>query len=164
MTSILGLDLSLTATGIYCDVCGGSVFKSKNKGMERLEDIWDSIDLHLSHVDICIIEGYSFGSRGRAIFSIGELGGVVKYNLYKDGTPYIDAAPALVKKFATGKGNANKDEVLAASIRKLSYQGNDNNECDAYVLNRIGHYHYNGGAVATSYQQEVLDKVEWVEV
>ena len=164
MKRVLGLDLSLTATGIYCDKCGGSVFKPKNKGMLRLDDINKEIQSHMPHIEICMIEGYSFGSRGRAIFSIGELGGTVKLMLHRINQPYIDVAPAALKKFATGKGNANKDEVLAAAIRKLSYQGNDNNECDAYVLNKMGSYHYNGGAVATSYQQEVLDKVEWIEL
>jgi len=160
---VLGLDLSLTATGIYCDVCGGEVFKPKTKGAERLQAIRAAIAAHYEHSDVAIIEGYSFGSQGRATFNIGELGGVTRLSLYDASIPFIEVAPAALKKFATGKGNVGKDEVLAAAIRKFNFMGTDNNEADAYILNRIGNSHYNG-SIRTTYQQEVEDKVEWVEV
>ena len=162
-TKILGLDLSLTATGIYCDTCKGSVYKPKSKGVERLRDISNEIATHFGHVDVAIIEGYSFGSQGRATFNIGELGGVVRLSLFYAGVPFVEAAPSLLKKFATGKGNANKDEVLASAIRKFKFTGTDNNEADAFILNRIGNAHYNK-SINTTYQTEVLDKVEWVTV
>ena len=158
--NILGLDLSLTATGVYCDKCGGSVIKTKTRGMERLREIADEVAVHIPHTNIAIIEGYSFGSQGRATFSIGELGGVIKLLMYDFTIPYIDVAPSALKKFATGKGNANKDEVLAAAIRKFNFQGSDNNEADAYILNKIGNAKYNK-TIKLTYQQEVLDKIEW---
>jgi crossover junction endodeoxyribonuclease RuvC len=161
---ILGLDLSLTATGIYCDTCGGSVFKPKVKGAERLSLIETEVAGHYNHIDIAIIEGYSFGSKGRATFNIGELGGVIRLSLFDDGLSFVEVPPASLKKFATGKGNVGKDEVIASAIRKLSFKGSDNNECDAFVLNRMGNYFYNKTSIALSYQQEVLDKVEWPEV
>jgi crossover junction endodeoxyribonuclease RuvC len=160
---VLGLDLSLTASGIYCDTCGGSIFKTKLRGMERLQAIRDEVVKHALHSDIILVEGYAFGARGNAMFSIGELGGVIRLALYELSKPYIEIAPTQLKKFATGKGNANKDEVIAAAIRKFNFQGTDNNEADAYVLNRIGNSHYNG-SIRTSVQQEVVDKIEWREL
>jgi Holliday junction resolvasome RuvABC endonuclease subunit len=53
------------------------------------------------------IEGYSMGSKGR-VFDIAEATSVLKYRLFKDGISYTAIAPTAVKKFATGKGNANK--------------------------------------------------------
>ena len=40
--------------------------------------------------------------------------GLLKYKLYKNDYHYNLLAPAQVKKFATGKGNANKELMLEA--------------------------------------------------
>ena len=57
------------------------------------------------------IEGYAFGAVGR-VFQIAENCGLLKYKLWKQGIPYSVPAPTEIKKFATGKGNANKDMML----------------------------------------------------
>lgn len=58
-------------------------------------------------VDVVYIEDYSFGSRGK-VFHIAENAGLLKYKLYKEGIQVETVAPTRAKKFATGKGNANK--------------------------------------------------------
>lgn len=45
--------------------------------------------------------------------------------------PYRGVPVGTVKKHATGKGNANKDAMIAAAKEKLGYEGNDDNEADA---------------------------------
>ena len=52
------------------------------------------------------IEGYSYGSKGQAIFQIAENGGILKYRLSQYN--YRILVPSVIKKFATGKGNADK--------------------------------------------------------
>lgn len=59
------------------------------------------------------IEGYAFGAVGR-VFQIAENAGLLKYKLWKEGIEYTVPAPTEIKKFATGKGNANKDMMLEA--------------------------------------------------
>lgn len=39
-----------------------------------------------------------------------------------------------IKKFATGKGNANKEKMIQAAREKLGYVGNNDNEADALWL------------------------------
>tara|TARA_Y100001937_G_scaffold101483_1_gene139246 strand:- start:283 stop:873 length:591 start_codon:yes stop_codon:yes gene_type:complete len=53
------------------------------------------------------LEGYSFGSKGK-VFHIAENTGVLKYKLFQASIPVDIIAPTSVKKFATGKGNADK--------------------------------------------------------
>tara|TARA_R100000458_G_C8113716_1_gene135449 strand:+ start:56 stop:412 length:357 start_codon:yes stop_codon:yes gene_type:complete len=53
------------------------------------------------------IEGYSMGSKGK-VFHIAENTGVLKYKIYNSGIPLEVIPPTTVKKFATGKGNADK--------------------------------------------------------
>lgn len=55
------------------------------------------------------IEGYSFGSKGQAVFQIAENGGILKYRLKQ--YDYKILVPSVIKKFATGKGNADKQKM-----------------------------------------------------
>jgi crossover junction endodeoxyribonuclease RuvC len=55
------------------------------------------------------IEGYSFGSKGQAVFQIAENCGILKYRLQEMNIDYDTVVPSVVKKGATGKGNADKD-------------------------------------------------------
>ena len=54
------------------------------------------------------IEGYAFGAKGQ-VFNIGENTGILKLKLAEYVANEINVyAPSEIKKFATGKGNANK--------------------------------------------------------
>lgn len=62
-----------------------------------------------------IIEDYSFGSKGR-VFNIAENCGMLKYFLYKEGYSFSTVAPTVIKKYATGKGNATKQAMYDAFV------------------------------------------------
>ena len=53
------------------------------------------------------LEGYAFGAKGQ-VFNIGENTGILKFKLQKVASSVSVFAPSQIKKFATGKGNANK--------------------------------------------------------
>ena len=60
------------------------------------------------------IEDYSYGSTGR-VFHIAENLGLLKYKLKMEcGWNYNLIPPSVIKKFATGKGNANKELMIDA--------------------------------------------------
>ena len=60
------------------------------------------------------IEDYSFGSTGR-VFHIAENLGLLKYKLKMECSwDYNLIPPSVIKKFATGKGNANKELMIDA--------------------------------------------------
>jgi Holliday junction resolvasome RuvABC endonuclease subunit len=160
MNDALGLDLSLTSTGTAINGATGRVH-FKERGYERLALIRDAIlGIVLVHQPaIVVAEGYSFGSPQQAHY-IGELGGVVRLALWEHGIPFAVVPPTCLKKFATGKGNAKKDEVLAAAIRTFGFAGCQNDEADAWILREMG-LAYMGLRPTTKARQEVLDKVEW---
>lgn len=71
--------------------------------------------------DQVAIEGYAFGARGMRIFQIGEATGILSLmmilesgSLLNNGRNIHRPAPTQIKKFATGKGNANKDRMFEA--------------------------------------------------
>ena len=55
------------------------------------------------------IENYSYGSKGQALFQIAENCGILKYRLLEQEWDYSVIVPSVVKKLATGKGNADKE-------------------------------------------------------
>jgi Holliday junction resolvasome RuvABC endonuclease subunit len=68
-------------------------------------------------VDLCVLEDYSFSSTGRT-FQIGENFGLLKYKLRRSIIPFMTVPPTVLKKFATGKGNANKERMQEAYVEE----------------------------------------------
>jgi len=98
----------------------GTPHKPYSSEPERYNNIanW-AIDIIKSYTwwqehPIIQIEDYSFGSTGR-VFHIAENLGLLKYKLKMEcGWDYTLLAPSVIKKFATDKGNANKELMLGA--------------------------------------------------
>jgi hypothetical protein len=61
------------------------------------------------------LEDYAYGAKGR-VFNIGENTGVLKLLLANNAVQVV--SPTAVKKFATGKGNATKDQMVAQFLRE----------------------------------------------
>jgi Holliday junction resolvasome RuvABC endonuclease subunit len=57
------------------------------------------------------LEDYSFASKGKT-FHIAENMGMLKYKFYKLKIPFELIAPSSIKKYATGKGNSNKEAMI----------------------------------------------------
>jgi len=139
---IVGLDLSLTSTGM-CVNGTTSAITSKHKEVRRLKDIRDQLFLYLLEHDVrgAVIEGYAFSARNSQSHKIGELGGVVRLLLHEMMIPYADVPPTSRAKFATGRGNAAKTEVISAVSARtgLIWSGKSaDDECDAWLLEEMG--------------------------
>jgi len=96
------------------------------------------------------IEGYSFGSKGQAIFQIAENCGILKYRLQELGIDYDTVVPSVVKKGATGKGNADKDMMYEAFTKETKINlkqifdtdkvGNPISDiADSYFIQKVGY-------------------------
>ena len=58
--------------------------------------------------------------------------------------PYQGIPVGTIKKFITGKGNASKDQVIAA-VKALGHSPTDDNEADALALLHLALHHHNPG-------------------
>lgn len=149
---IAGLDLSLTSTGLALPDGTLHTITSKHRGIPRVIDLRNQITyalgaqdyLDIAGVDLVVIEGYSFSSRNSQAHALGELGGAVRVALHEHDVPWVEISPATLKKYACGKGNAPKDQVLVAAVQRLGVTPANSDEADAawlraMALDRYGH-------------------------
>lgn len=108
--SVVGLDLSLTGTGIA--VWNKDKFElltvdtSKKTGLVRLHYILEEVIRSLPDKPLVVIEDFAF-SRGTGAYSLGGLGYLVRWSLWTSNIPFILVKPNQLKKFLTGKGNVD---------------------------------------------------------
>jgi len=68
-------------------------------------------------LDHIAIENYAYGATGR-VFHVAENTGLLKHKIWVMGTPYTLYSPSMIKKFATGKGNAMKPKMYEAWMKE----------------------------------------------
>lgn len=154
----MGIDQSLTGTGVA--VRNGIEYnyylieteKTKNTKCptidrtRRLVHLKQEIkDIILKHnPEIICMEGMAFGAQGAAIFDIGGLSHIFRELFLELDVKFIIAPPTVIKKFWTGKGNADKMMMIEnAEIRGVEipytkkYKGEvkfNDNVVDAHAM------------------------------
>ena len=88
--------------------------------IERFSYISDWCMSVIPKDSIIYIEDYAMGARGK-VFHIGENTGILKYNLMKKDMKYNVIQPTKIKKFATGKGNADKCKMYEYFYKETKY-------------------------------------------
>jgi len=161
-----GLDLSLTGTGIVIlsetgGVIHAETVKNNLRGPERLVHIRKVIkDIMLDAEPlVTCIEDYAMGIRAGQSFSIGELGGVARVLLYEMQVPYNLISPTQVKKFITGKGNAEKDVIMLSVYKNFGYEAKDNNIADAFGLAMMALCIDKPEFAKMAYQKEIISLI-----
>ena len=159
---IIGLDLSITATGVAtADDRTFTVRTRAKDGTHRLNVIQAAIEPVLDGVDLAVIEGPGrfLGNTGHII---GEVHGAVKALLNANGIQHVAVSPASLKSYATGNRSADKVAMIWAAFERGGIKFTDDNECDAWWLrhtglDRCGQALFKLPAV----QRAFLNKVDW---
>lgn len=148
MSRVLGIDPSLTSTGVAFRYPNGRLQAScvqpiGLKGLRRVAFIRDSVLNYVESYkpDVVAIEGYAFSYRGASntLFNLGELGGVLRLSLLEKGIRLIVVPPTSLKLFATGRGNAaGKDAVKVALLNELAVSFKSSDQNDAAWLLLLG--------------------------
>lgn len=139
---VIGLDLSLSSTGVACNLGWVDRIRTKpdNVGpFYRLREIRDRVTQFTDGADLVVVEGLAVASQTGQHLTRAGMWHLVMEAVDDARIPWAEVPPTTLKKYATGKGNAGKDEVLAAVIRRfpgIEVRGND--EADALVLAAMG--------------------------
>lgn len=175
---IIGLDLSLTSTGICSFHSETKLFNAravktsnKFKYEHRYAQILEEIKKEITGADryIFFIEGYSFGSfpRSSSMSYLLELGGVVKFYLSNSLFEFVSVPPTLLKKFITGKGNAKKEDMKLHTYKKYGEEFKTSDATDAFGLAAMGCAYSLGvginGKELTTIEKECIQKLRETE-
>lgn len=174
---IIGLDLSLTSTGwaSYDSVSGefkagrivskGKQDDTLEQRVIRLDKICKSIRNLTVDVDRAIVEAPTPGSQGHQHDRSG-LWWLAVDALVDNLAHVTEVSPTTLKKYVTGSGVANKDDMLTDCIRtypQVPFRGND--EADGTGLLAMGVRHYLPGheleEKRTLVQLSAMDAVRW---
>lgn len=151
---VVAIDLSLTSTGFAVWEEGRGIVRFGHIAMkltppktveghldrfERLaNEIADMVQLNLH--DVVVIEGLSMHSKSSSLDKIiGNWWIVVREFVRIVMHPIVLVTPTQRAKYATGKGNAGKGEVMLAAARRYPDVAMSNNdEADAVLLAAMG--------------------------
>jgi Holliday junction resolvasome RuvABC endonuclease subunit len=151
------------------------VYKSPYKGVQRLDDIqtwmfdkFEELKKDHTFYDVAM-EGTVLASHSALV--LGELAATVKLFFFeyfwdthhfaiapdqKLRTP-LQIPPMTLKKFAAGKGNAKKQEMLMQIFKRWGIEFNDDNAADSYALARLAGKIFEG-PIETAVAEQIKDE------
>ena len=148
----LGIDQSLTGfalTALSCDTPTEFltwVYKSPYFGIERLVDIREWLVDHFMWLEEQDFDVVNIAMEGTVLAShaalvLGELSATVRlaiYDHYEDELRFpLKVPPMTLKKYASGKGNAKKQEMLLQIYKRWGVEFTNDNAADSYALARL---------------------------
>lgn len=116
---------------------GTKDFKIKKKDERGWK--WSLFEIWLNHIidkeciDVIIHEA-EFGGGNRALIHSSKLVGIIEKVAYERKIELYSVQPKVLKKFATGSGNASKETMINFAQSRYGYGGIDDNEADALHL------------------------------
>lgn len=138
---VIGLDLSMTGTGICHPNGTARVVKTRLKDEdERLRVIRSAVLEDAFGCDLAVLEDWVAAFAGPVL---GMVHGTVRTLLMDHGVPYVKVPPATLKKFATGNGKAEKPAMAVAAYKRAGVEfvgDKDGDMCDAWWLRVVGLY------------------------
>lgn len=165
---VMGLDLSITSTGV-CRT-DGSTFRIKTRqkdGPRRLTHIRDVLtgEVAEQRPHLAVIEDLPTRMHPKSLKPIAALHGVVQALLIDAEVPWAYAAPATLKSFACDNGRAEKADMAAAAFLVDGAEFADDkggDQADAWWLRAAGH-DWCGLPLfdLPQAQRDYLSKAEW---
>ena len=146
MIEVIGIDPSLTATGVCLPdgTCTTIKTGGAHRGDQRLHDLRRAMRYYLRAwpARLAVIEVPGQFRSGDAALAAGMVQGVIREILVEFQLPFGKIHLTKVKQFATGKGDADKATMVAAANRHRDADPlTDDNQADAWWLRQIGLWH-----------------------
>jgi crossover junction endodeoxyribonuclease RuvC len=151
MSTVVGIDLSLTGTGIAVAAEGAiGVVVEGAKGSDkepvtvrhrRIMDQQERILMAMpaGHIDLVVTEGPAYASKGGKPHDRAGLWWRVIGDFLDRGIEVVVVEPTLLKRFGAGTGNASKLTMIAKAIKRYpDADVVDDNAADALFLLEIG--------------------------
>lgn len=164
MKIIAAFDLSLVATGVAHHDGTTHRIHSSLGGPARLAELRDGVLLCASVDDhqLVVLEGQAYAANGRGHSDLAGLHALVRVGLWERDITFIEIPPTVLKKCATGRGNAPKPDLRAELIKRTGMDIADDNEVDAWWLRTIALHHYGHSELELpKLQRDAIEKIAW---
>lgn len=156
---VVGLDLSLTSTGVSDGDTHRVIQTSPHEQLEARLDrlVRGVVSFALAApsessrwpmaatADLAVIEGASYGSKGSGVEQLAALRLMVRHRLWRLGIPFALVAPSTLKLYVTGHGRASKPEMVKAlddrhgtALRTVKVKDGRYDMADAMALAAMG--------------------------
>lgn len=173
VTGVVGLDLSLTSSGVARVGEDGvptdrfAVGSKASDGLtvgDRYKKILSAILQITRPEDLVVVEDYAYNINAKksSLAQLAELGGLVKFSVWRRTARWpVTVASTTLKKWLTGKGNAQKDDLKLLAFKKYDIAFKTSDEMMAFGLAEIGHrlVFPEVGRVLFKYEKECLKTV-----
>lgn len=116
--------------------------KDESSGMKLIRFKAKLTEVHSAQKLDLIVYERPAGRNAHAIIHAAKLVGIVEEFCEANHIQYRAYSASEVKKFATGKGNASKDQMILAAKEKLGYTGDNHNEADALWIWTLAKHEY----------------------
>jgi Holliday junction resolvasome RuvABC endonuclease subunit len=159
---VLGLDLSIAATGV---AAGDQLFTIRGKpadGDRRLQVIRNTVQAICieERIELTVVEDLPFHAKAAGV--TGMVQGAVRTILLDLDVPYVTVPPATLKIYATGKGNATKPDIRMALYQRADLDIRDDNQADAWWLRALGMDYLGCAPLQLPVtHRRALDKLTW---
>ena len=139
--SVVGIDQALRNVGfcinnVASQQLTATVFKEhKLRGAERLSSLRRCIIAFIREFGpvLVALEGYAYDATNR-LADLGEIGGILRVELFDLGIPHIIVPPTTLKQFVTGSGAASKEKMMYFVKERYRYLTDNDNIADAIGL------------------------------
>lgn len=139
MSTVIGIDPSLSATGVAIDDRQAWTINTQPSDTTRLETIYDKVHYTVTTpgVDLVVIEDLPTHAKGAGLTGMAQ--GVIRLALVQARVRWLSVPPATLKVFATGKGSGvSKADMRMAWYQRTGADVRDDNQVDALFLQELG--------------------------
>lgn len=161
MKRVVGLDLSLTSTGVSDGRSVHAVQTTPDSGSleGRMDKIlcevlrfiyspsqWTDDHPEGQTADLVVIEGAAFGAKGDAVDQLAGLRMIIRHRLYRMAIPFAMVPPTTLKAYTTGNGRSRKPRMVEAladrhglNLKHVTQSKGKYDMADAYALAAMGY-------------------------
>jgi crossover junction endodeoxyribonuclease RuvC len=174
VNDVIGLDTSLTATGIasssgWCTRIGrsGVTTMPLAERLAVLDELVGAIVDKAAQAQLVVIEQPAFSRSGGGAVERHALFWLVVRDLHRRGIPVAEVSATTRIRYALGKGTGSKSAVVDAVARRWPQfaTGGDDNLADAVVLAAMGSEHLGKPLTALpAANRAAVEAVRWPEV
>lgn len=163
---IMGVDPSMSATGLCMPDGSTAVIKPRGEGDARLLYIEQRMTqaVRIARPDLIAMEDLQGEIRGAAAKALPMVQATVRLVAMRCGVPYAVVNPSTLKSFALGR-QGDKAAMVLAAFKRMGREFTDDNECDAAWLRAAGHEAYGEPIVdLPKAHTDALRRVAWPRI